>query len=239
MSTGVGDLVCECGHQIEVMVESRALGHEHLVEIGPVVGIVQPVFDSYADTFEEGQRIGDGGADGRDLGHGTVLHAIDLIAVEDDETARKEPCPAFAIRANFGSGICPLNLFPEDDVGADLALANLCPAAAPLLVSRPGAGGITIGVGSSPQHKAVDAGIAPTGNAGRAHDRRAGMVPGHPPGARSGLDGRDELVGDGGVNVVTWLCGMGFHGNCSSDPSRCSHEVLPLKLLREGRGRST
>jgi hypothetical protein len=37
-----GDLMCECGHKVEVMVESRALGHEDLVDVGAVIGIVQP-----------------------------------------------------------------------------------------------------------------------------------------------------------------------------------------------------
>jgi hypothetical protein len=67
MSTRVGDLMCECGHKVEVMVEGRALGHEDLVDVGAVIGIVQPVFDRDAKPFEEGQRVGNGGADRRDL----------------------------------------------------------------------------------------------------------------------------------------------------------------------------
>jgi hypothetical protein len=50
--------MCECGHKVEVMVEGRALGHEDLVDVGAVIGIVQPVFDRDAKPFEEGQRVG-------------------------------------------------------------------------------------------------------------------------------------------------------------------------------------
>jgi hypothetical protein len=67
MSTRVRDLMCECGHEVEVMVESRALGHEDLVDVGPIIGVVQAIFDRDAEPFEEDQRIGDRGADGRDL----------------------------------------------------------------------------------------------------------------------------------------------------------------------------
>jgi hypothetical protein len=78
------------------MVEGRALGHEDLVDVGAVIGIVQPVFDRDAKPFEEGQR-GNGGADRRDLLLERVLGAIDLIAVEDDEAAREEAGAAIAL----------------------------------------------------------------------------------------------------------------------------------------------
>jgi hypothetical protein len=45
--------MCECGHKVEVMVEGRALGHENLVDVGAVIGIVQPVFDRDAKPFEK------------------------------------------------------------------------------------------------------------------------------------------------------------------------------------------
>jgi hypothetical protein len=78
------------------MVEGRALGHEDLVDVGAVVGIVRPVFDRNAKAFEKGQRVGNGRADRRDLFLRRVLGAIDLIAVEDDEAARKEAGAAIA-----------------------------------------------------------------------------------------------------------------------------------------------
>jgi hypothetical protein len=50
--------MCECGHKVEVMVESRALGHEDLVDRRLVIGVVQAIFDRDAEPFEEGQRVG-------------------------------------------------------------------------------------------------------------------------------------------------------------------------------------
>jgi hypothetical protein len=44
--------MCECGHKVEVMVESRALGHEDLVDVRTVIGIVQAIFDRDAKPFE-------------------------------------------------------------------------------------------------------------------------------------------------------------------------------------------
>jgi hypothetical protein len=72
-------------------------------------------------------------------------------------------------------------------MGADRTFADLAAIGAPLLIGRPDARGVAAGIGGGPEDKAVDAGIAPTGDAGRAHDRRTGMVPGHPPFARAGL----------------------------------------------------
>jgi hypothetical protein len=83
------------------MVESRALGHEDLVDVGAVIGVVQPIFDRDAEPFEEGQRIGDRGADGRDLLLGSLLGAVHLIAVEDDKAAREEAGAAIAFAARF------------------------------------------------------------------------------------------------------------------------------------------
>jgi hypothetical protein len=57
-------LMCECGHKVEIMVEGRALGHEDLVDVGTIIGVMQPVFDRDTKPFEERQCIGDRGADG-------------------------------------------------------------------------------------------------------------------------------------------------------------------------------
>jgi hypothetical protein len=206
MSTGVGDLMCECGHKVEVMVEGRALGHEPC-RCRAVIGIVQPVFDRDAKPFEEGQRVGNGGADRRDLLLQRVLGAIDLIAVEDDEAAREEAGAAIAFAARFSGGIAALDLLPEDDMGADRTFADLAAIGAPLLIGRPDARGVAAGIGGGPEDKAVDAGIAPTGTlVGRMTG--TGMVPGHPPFARAGLNRGDKLGGDGGIDVVTGLHGM-------------------------------
>ena len=96
-------------------------------------------------------------------------------------------------------------------MGADRTFAHLASIGAPLLIGRPDAGGVAAGIGGGPQDKAVYAGIAPTGDAGRAHDRGTRMVPGHPPFARAGFDRGDKLGGDGGIDVVT-----GLHGIISS-----------------------
>jgi hypothetical protein len=93
---------------------------------------------------------------------------------------------AVAFAARFSGGIPALDLLPEDDMGADRTFADLAAIGAPLLIGRPDARGVAAGIGGGPEDKAVDAGIAPTGDAGRAHDRRTGMVPGHPPFARAG-----------------------------------------------------
>jgi hypothetical protein len=46
--------MCECGHKVEVMIESRALGHENLVDVRTVIGVMQAIFDRDAKPFEEG-----------------------------------------------------------------------------------------------------------------------------------------------------------------------------------------
>jgi hypothetical protein len=96
-------------------------------------------------------------------------------------------------------------------MSADRTFADLAAIGAPLLIGRPDTRGVAAGIGCGPEDESVDAGIAPTGNAGRAHDRRTGMVPWHPPFARAGLNRGDKLGGDGGIDVVT-----GFHGMLSS-----------------------
>jgi hypothetical protein len=68
-----------------------------------------------------------------------LLGAVHLIAVEDDEAAREEAGAAVAFAARFSGGIAALDLLPEDDMGADLTLADLSAMGAPLLIGRPDA----------------------------------------------------------------------------------------------------
>ena len=89
--------MCECGHQIEIMVESLARRNEHLVDVRSVMGVVEPVFDPDADAFEKGQRLGRRGADRRLLLDQRIVGAIDLVAVEDDKAAREKTSALFLL----------------------------------------------------------------------------------------------------------------------------------------------
>jgi len=136
----MANFVGQRADQIEIAVEGGALRHEHLVDVRPVIGIMQAIFDRDANALEEGERIGDGGGDGRHLLDGSCVRPIHLVTVEHDERAGEEsgtgiPFPIACGRA--GGGILPVALLPQDDVGAGFTLADLRTAAAPLLKRCP------------------------------------------------------------------------------------------------------
>jgi len=176
---------------------------------------VQAIFDGNSDAFKEGERVSDRSRDRRSFLDSTFVNAINLIAIEDDERAGKEPRAAFPFAiagiANRNTAILAFDLFPKDDMGAGFALANLGSGAFPLLVCAEGARRKTTSIGGRPQYEPVYAILASARDTGRPHNWVAGVRPWHVPRPCPRFDGGNELVGDGGVNVVSGFHAMLLH----------------------------
>ena len=94
------------------------------------------------------------------------------------------------------------DLLPEDDGRGALALAHLGTERLPVAVGAPDAGGVTGTLRGDPEREPVDPPIGfARRDVDRARDRRITAMPGHAVLAGSGLDRRDDLGGDAGVDV--------------------------------------
>jgi hypothetical protein len=129
------------------------------------------------------------------------LVVVDLRLVED-RIAPREKAAALGLVLAVVLRSSGADLLPEDDGRGALALAHLGAERLPVAVGAPDAGRVTGALRCDPEREPVD---PPIGFArcdvDRARDRGVAAVPGHAVLAGSGLNGRDNLGGDAGVDV--------------------------------------
>lgn len=106
-------------------------------------------------------------------------------------------------RTEFNFGI-----FIEDNDVAFVALAHLATQPVPLLVGCPVARGETVPFRRDPKRDYIDAVIGVTGHVIGGHHAIDIAMPRHREGTGTGLDGRDDLIRDGLMDVpCTGACG--------------------------------
>ena len=192
------------------VLEAAAVGHGDAVVGAVIEGAVAALGDGRPRALDEGisRRDGVDGVNAQvDL---FALVAVHLLDVEDaggfDHEAAVE-----AGQAVFPLCVIALELLVEDDERRLLAFAHLCATVLPLAVGAPEPLGIAAGCGRSPEGDGVDAAIGVARrDVLRARDGSAARVPGHGNLPRPRLDGGDDLVGNGFIDVEA-LFGLGGH----------------------------